>query len=432
MNETWLRRTAWVLALLALASLLVSVILILLNQVAQDGRYLELLSGAIVTCGAPILGLVILKQQPRNRIGWLWLFYALAVSFLSLSYSIYYLNHTAGAVPSGLMLVSLLFSESANVIRIICMVLLMLLFPDGQPPSARWRFLYGWTAVAFIMLTSGNFLERVNWTETDGFIGGPGNVNNPLGFIPESLTSLIGILTALGFFSLLAIMILAAMSIIIRYRSAGQQVRAQIQWFVMGGVIFAATFIAAVFLIPSSGDLAGAMGNLAVIPFYLAIGIAITRYRLYDIDLIIRRTLVYAALTLTLALVYFASVLLLQNLFETLTGQGQSPLALVISTLAIAALFNPLRKRIQNDLDRRFFRKKYDAEQTLAAFAAGLRQEVDLEQISRSLLAVTAESMQPESVSLWVKPDGNQSLKPVGGSSNSKLEVITPWVGAKQ
>jgi hypothetical protein len=135
----------------------------------------------------------------------------------------------------------------------------------------------------------------------------------------------------------------------------------------------------------------------------ISFAIAILRENLFDIDIIIRRTLVYGALTLTLGLIYFGDVLVLQWLLQTLTGQSQSPVVIVISTLAIAALFNPLRKRIQNNIDRRFYRRKYDVDKMLEAFAAQLRHEVDLDEISQSLLAVAAESMQPENARLWLR-----------------------------
>jgi ADP-ribosylglycohydrolase len=141
---------------------------------------------------------------------------------------------------------------------------------------------------------------------------------------------------------------------------------------------------------------------------YLAVGVAILRYNLYDIDLLINRTLVYGALTGTLALIYFGGVATTQAIFRTLTGQEQQPqLAVVVSTLVIAALFNPLRRRMQSFIDRRFYRKKYDARKTLEAFSAKLRDETDLDALNAELVGVVRETMQPAHVSLWLRPDSD-------------------------
>jgi hypothetical protein len=229
---------------------------------------------------------------------------------------------------------------------------------------------------------------------------------------------------------------------VIRYRRYSTLLeRQQTKWAVTGialllidEMVFALLFSLNAFSgNPTLRAIAGMLGFTLLPWLFLSvfIGIAVLRYRLWDIDIIIRRTLVYGGLTATLAAVYFGSVVVLQAIFQRLTGEHQSPIVTVISTLVIAALFTPLRSRIQHDIDRRFYRKKYDAQKTLESFAASVRDEVELEDLTGRLLAVVEETMQPEQVSLWLKTTDNLRPQAMGGT-NRQPAVGSPSVGVER
>jgi len=399
MSDTRIRRIAWVSAITVIATLISSAVILFLAPHPSNANWLANQVASIVTLGAPILGLIILTRQPRHRIGWLWIIYGLFVAIRSLGHAIYYFGGSQFAGYSALEYFFLWSTEPANLATLICYILLILWFPDGHLLSRRWRILYAWMFPAVMILSLSLFTAGSNWN--GGVSAGGIVIENPYGFLPDNYPFNIGFL---AFISIILIMLLAVVSQVLRYRSAGQLVRLQLRWFVLGGFIFIvlvwnplldgvnpieSNFTRLLFLFNQS----------AILALYAAVGIAILRYRLYDIDVIIRRTVQYAVLTVILALIYFGSVLLLQSLVETYTGE-KSPIIIVFTTLVIAAVFNPLRIRVQDFIDRRFFRKKYNAEHALAQFAAAARDEVDLDKLNAALLGVIEETMQPEKVSL--------------------------------
>jgi hypothetical protein len=277
-------------------------------------------------------------------------------------------------------------------------VFLPLLFPDGHPPSHRWRPV-GWLGGLSIGLTVVSSTILL-WPER-----GPALVTGD-----ESPSHVVHVLVDFIAVPMLFVAGLGAViSLFVRFRRARGDERQQIKWFASAAALSLVWIL--VFGQSTLGRVPGAivaLSSLLVVPSIpIATGIAILRYRLYDIDVLINRTLVYGSLTALLALVYFGGVATTQAIYSALTRQEEQPqLAIVVSTLAIAALFNPLRHRIQSFIDRRFYRRKYDAAKTLEAFSAKLRNETDLDALSDDLVGVVRETMQPEHVSLWLRPSG--------------------------
>jgi hypothetical protein len=206
----------------------------------------------------------------------------------------------------------------------------------------------------------------------------------------------------------------------VRFRRSGGEVREQIKWIAFAasllGLVLLVEVVSALIVAPDTFGTGGSQPfwlkllqdavTLSYAGIPVAVGFAVLKHRLYDIDIVINRTLVYGSLTALLALVYFGGVATTQAVFRALTGQEEQPqLAIVVSTLVIAALFNPLRRRVQAFVDRRFYRRKYDAAKTLAAFSAKLRDETDLDALNAELVSVVQDTMQPAHVSLWLRPD---------------------------
>jgi hypothetical protein len=409
--SSWL---AWSLAGLSLTMFVAGVALTLLflsgapdtRPSSTWGTVGALLGGGLFLV-FPLVGALIASRRPENAIGWICLAVGLLWTLIGMSdaYGEYGLAQP-GTVPFAVVVAGInnwLWVPAVGLLG----TYLLLLFPDGMLPSSRWRPL-AWLSGAVLVLAS------VGVMLSPGPLQGLGGVRNPFGLEGQQW------LTSVGYAALPLLplcMLASALSLVLRFRRSRGEERQQIKW-----IAFSASVVVIVYLIAMVASLlsaaetwfagsspawlsflqSAALVSLTAVP--IAVGFAVLRYRLYDIDLLINRALVYSSLTVTLAATYFGTVVSLQYVLRALTGQG-STLAVVASTLAIAALFNPLRRRVQALVDRRFYRRKYDAARTLEAFSARLRNETDVDVLRNAVVGVARSTVQPAHVSLWLRPD---------------------------
>jgi hypothetical protein len=392
-------RLAWSLWALSVALMVFALLLLVLNLnhpgVHVYDYWLENTLGALLFS---TVGAIVGSRRPQNPVGWLLCLVGLAfaVAHFSSQYAIYALLARPNSLPAG---EAMAWVSSWILPPIIGLqVFSFLLFPTGRLPSRRWRWL-AWLTAAFVVagMISSAFSLGANT--------GLGPVQNPLGI--EGISRIYdGILLAAS----PGLYVAVAFSLFVRLRRAGGVERQQIKWFAYA-VVATVVGTTVAYAIPEMIDtplwfdwIGYALVVVTTPAIPVSIGIAILRYRLYDIDRIINRTLVYGALTVTLALFYFGVVTATQAVFQGFTGEEDLPqLAVVGSTLAIAALFNPLRRRIQDFIDRGFYRRKYDAARTLEDLSAKLRNETDLGTLSGDILRVVRDTMQPEHTSLWLR-----------------------------
>ena len=400
-------RLAWMLWCLALVLAAVGLLfgILAFRAPLPEGREPFLVSivvqdAVVVLYG--VLGVLIASRQGRNFVGWIFCFVAVSLGTLSFAtgYADYALYARDDSLPGAVLaawVVSWLFVPA--VYASVCY--LFFLFPDGRPASPRWRPVI-WAASAVVAVAT-----LASAFKPGRLLSFP-TVENPFG-LGEPFIMIALVADDITTLAAMPVFFVSLASMVARLRGARGRERLQLKWITYAAALtatsFAASFLAGA--LPDDwravSDLLFLMGVVGFAGIPVAAAIAILKYRLYDIDRIINRTLVYGLLTVSLVLVYVGSVVALRGLVFGFTGRS-SQLVVVASTLAVAALFVPLRRRIQGAIDRRFYRRKYDAAKTLEAFSARLRDDTDLEALGENLVGVVRETVQPAHARLWLRP----------------------------
>ena len=407
-------RLAWSLGAVCVAATIGGIVLAALN----GHLHLREAAIAVALLSYPVVGALIAARQPHNLVGWVLCAAGLCSSLglASDAYADYALVTAPGSLPGGVWVAlagTLWFAPFFTLV----VVLLPLLFPTGRLLSPRWRLVVGSGLGFMVLALVGNGLQP-DVVEVSGL----GVVDNPVG-VPVAWTRWLDRLISLGALLLIPSIAGAVAAVVVRFRRARGVERQQLKW-----CSYAAALLPVPFIVGDLPELGIAVSPVLVWVLYilvlpllpLSVGIAIRRYRLYDIDRIINRTLVYGLLTALLGAVYAGLVLVLGQLFG---GRGADPptWAVAGATLAVAALFQPARRRIQQAVDRRFNRRKYNAAKTIEAYSIRLRDQVDLDTLSTELLAVVDQTMEPTRVSLWLRP----SVAGVSMTSRSEARPTT-------
>ena len=378
---------------------------LLLEHANGTSWFLEHLSFMLPFTAFAMVGALVASRRPENPVGWI--LCAVGLSNLlwafASKYAIYALVTREGSLPGAEVMAWLGMGWIATLGWGLMATFLPLLFPTGRLVSPRWRPVAWLTAMVLALAVVAQAIAPGPMTEETP------TITNPLGI--ESVAAIFPVVENVGMTLLMAAVLASVASLIVRFRWSRGDERQQLKWFAYSAALLAISIMLGLMsnFVPvlEFGPYGSALQILGVSSIPIAVAIAVLRYRLYDIDRLINRTLVYGSLTVLLALVYVGGVVGLQYAFRALTGQ-ESTLAVVASTLAIAALFGPLRSRVQGLVDRRFYRRKYDARKTLEGFSAKLREETDLNALNDELVRVVNVTMQPAHAGLWLRPEAGQ------------------------
>ena len=352
---------------------------------SMTGWTVSNISAQVVNVAVPVAGFVLASRRPENRIGWLFLVagLTLGLSGFSNQYALHALVAVPGSLPAGRAVGWLL--NAIWMIPIATLAFLLLLFPTGHLRSRRWRLAAWFMGGAFALITVWLLIVATQfWAHP---------------FTPPSqATGLTALLSHMTGLLISAALLVSGAALVVRFAKSSGEERLQLKWCATAALLLVVVFVASIWLNSAAVNV---LQSLAFLCLYTAIAIAVLKYRLYDIDRIISRTLAYAIVTGLLVGVYAGLVLLATEVLQL-----KSPVAVAGSTLVAAALFSPLRSRVQRTVDQRFNRARYDADQMAAAFAARLKDAVDLDAVQADLASVVQRALEPAHVSVWMKRRG--------------------------